>query len=338
MTLVFLSRSRLPVHNFADDECKLVADKYGTSVAGVTQALEQLEGAFLVKREDGGQPYWSYFHPTFADAVSGILSSRPDLVELYVKGAKTETLLAEVVCEGAQTVQDAVLIPSRYFDSLVERLIETPNERELNEQLFRFLDRRAPDSIVASVLKADPGFFGREGSPNRWMGIDYHGEVLIHAKAHAMGLLPDSTRWNTYELLKRAAFGALDVSFLSNERILAILQPHELMRLSIKLVDMLEKEIPSQIDDLSMKADPDSDIDDQFSRVESFVSELQSIHVDGDGIASRLCELQHAIDDAKSKVEARKSAEEGESFFTGVPSASVPRKTKDRSIFSDLDE
>lgn len=338
MTLVFLSRSRLPVNPSSGDECKLVADKYGTSTSAVAQALEQLEGAFLVKREEGGLFYWSFFHPTLADAVSHILSARPDLVELYLRGVKIETLLSEVVCEGAKAVKDAVAIPSHCFDILVDRILETSNENDLNEKIFQFLDRRAPDRIVECILRSDPKFLDRKGSPSRWMDIGNHAEVLLHAKANALGLLPDEIRSSTYESLSYAARYSLDVSFLSNEDILAIFRPLELMNLTINLVAMLEEEIPSKIAILATDADADSDIDSQFSSVEEFVSKLQSITDYDERVADRLCDLQQSIEEAKAEVESRKSTEEIESFFTGTPSSNIRKEAKTRSIFSDIDE
>ena len=50
MTLVFLARSRLPVHRFPDSEATLVATSYGVSKAQLAQALQQLEGTFLGNR------------------------------------------------------------------------------------------------------------------------------------------------------------------------------------------------------------------------------------------------------------------------------------------------
>jgi hypothetical protein len=41
MTLVFLARSRLSANNVSGDECKVVADKYGTTVGGIIVALNR---------------------------------------------------------------------------------------------------------------------------------------------------------------------------------------------------------------------------------------------------------------------------------------------------------
>jgi len=338
MTLVFLARSRLPIYGVASEECKLAADRYATSVAAITQALDQLEGAFLVKREESGQQCWGFVHPTFADAVSSILSGRPDLVELYLRGAKIETLLAEAVCEGARNVKDAVVVPVSSFDTLVSRLLETPDESNLNELLFLFLNRRAPRDVVQSVLEQAPELLNRDGDPSPWIGIGRHAKVILHAMAYSMNLLEEDTRFTTCQSLEDAALFSLDVSFLSDEGVLAMLRPHESMRLAIKLVAMLEEKIPSKIEETEDEADPDRDIDDQFESVSSFVTEMYSIGDEDEKVNERLDILQEIIKSAKTRVEERKSTDDQPSFFNSVPSAAIAKEATLRSIFSDIDE
>lgn len=339
MTLVFLARSRLPVSDIASEDCKLVADRYGTTVAAISQSLQRLDQSFVIKREEGGQLFWAFFHPTFADAISGILSARPDLVDLYLGGAKIETLLAEAICEGAATVKDAVVVPASSFDTLVTRLQEVPDEDYLNERLFLFLNRRATNEVFREILILKPDLITRNGSPSPWSEIANHAEIRFHAKAYSMGLLDEDVRYSTCETLTDAATYHLDVSFLSEEDILAMFKPHELMRLTVRLVAMLEDKIPDKIDDLTRNGDADSDIDDQFSSVDSFVRKMQYIAEEDERIVDRLDDLENAIEEAKAEVKARKSEDgDDDSFFANVPSATLAKETATRSIFSDVDE
>jgi len=339
MTLVFLARSRLPVYDIASEDCKLVADRYGTTVAAITQSLQRLDQSFVIKREENGHPCWAFFHPTFADAISSILSARPDLVDLYLVGAKTETLLAEAMCEGAVTVKDAVVVPARSFDTLVTRLKEIPDEGGLNERLFQFLNRRATNEVFRKVLTVKPDMITRKGAPRPWSEIANHAEIRFRAKAFSMGLLDVDVRYSTCETLADAATYNLDVSFLSENGILAMFEPRELMRLTVRLIAMLEDKIPAKIDHLACNGDADSDIDDQFSSVDSFVRTMQYIAEEDERIAGRLDELESAIADAKAEVKARKSEDEDDgSFFTSVPSATLAKETASRSIFSDVEE
>jgi len=152
LTLVFLTRSRLPVHLFPEGETELVTASHGVTKANMTQALLQLAGSFVVRRNDGDKEFWAFWHPTFADAISEILSKRPDLIDVYVRGAGLDTLLTEVFCDGAPPVRDAVVVPLSSSDALIERLLETPDEEGANEQLFEFLNRRLPRDLVQKVL------------------------------------------------------------------------------------------------------------------------------------------------------------------------------------------
>lgn len=337
MTLVFLARSNLSVRDVAGEDCKLVADKYGTSVASIAQSLERLDGSYLIKREDSGHLCWSFVHPTFSDAISSILSSRPDLVELYVVGAKIETLLAEAICEGVPAVKDAVVIPARSFETLVTRLLEIPDERELNELLFQFLNRRAREEVLRRLLMLDPSLVSREGSPRPWLDIVRFAEIRFRAKVSSYGLLDEESRQATCEALANAATYHLDVSFLSDDEILALFKARELIQLTLALVGMLQDELPSRILRLASDADADSDIDDQFSRVDEFVRKMQYIAED-DHVLGMLSDLENSICEAKDEVRARKSDDESDgSFFANVPSGTSAQLAKARSIFSDVD-
>ncbi len=339
MTLVFLARSRLAVHAVAGEECGIVADKYSTSVSAIIQALDQLKGAFLITRDESGQRCWGYVHPTFADAVSSILSARPDLVDLYLRGAKVETLLAEAICEGARAVKDAVMIPATSFETLISRLLEVPDEPGLNERLFLFLNRRAPASVLRSVLQLAPHLPERQGDPNPWYKLGEQANILFRAKAHALGLLSEELRAATAKALKDAAISSLDASFFSSERILALFRPRELVELVISVIGVLETDdVLNKIERLEDYADPDGDVDDHFEVVSQFLSDIRSFGECAQSVEDRILELEDILDTTKSKVRSRKTEQSSDSFFTEVPpAASASEKTR-RSIFSDVDE
>lgn len=338
MTLVFLARSRLPLHGM-EAESQLVADKYATSVAYITQALEQLTGSFIVQREEQGFRYWSFIHPTFADAISSILSGRPDLVNLYLRGVKLDTLLAEVVCEGASQINDAVLIPASSVDELIERLLETPNETQSNEMLFQFLNRRVPLEILKHIFQHNLHLLNRKGARNYWAGIARNSEVLLKAKAHSLNVLNEDIRFEICNEIEDVTRTHLDVSFLSNENILAIFRPYELINIFLKITSMLEDIIPNRISEIEDDADPDLDVDDQFEPITSFLEEVRSLSEYDNRMIERLDELSEEVSIAIEQVKSHRSSDEEESTFSRVPLASmVNERNNVRSIFSDIDE
>lgn len=338
MTLVFLARSRLLVHSAQGDEFDLVCAKYATSIPAIVQALSQLEGAFLVKRVENAQTYWGFVHPTFADAVSSILSGRPDLVDLYLRGSKIETLLSEAVCEGAPAVNDAVLVPESSFETLVSRLLETPNEHHLNEKLFQFLVRRAPKAVVQRLLLLMPNVLDRGGSSSPWMGIGRHADILLKSMAFSLGLLSEDLRIQTCERLEAAATSSMDISFIANEGILKLLRPHDLMSLTVKLTAMLENDVSDQMERLLDVDNDDDDIENQIDKVGNFVSDLDGVLGHSERFTDRLYDLGRDIQRARENWDNRRQWMSDDSAFNDVPTAAIADDGATRSIFSDVDE
>lgn len=339
MTLVFLARSRLPVHRFPDGEATLVATSYGVTKAQLVQALQQLEGTFLVRRSDGDNEYRAFWHPTFADAISEILGRRPDLIDVYVRGARLDTLLTEVVCEGAPPVRDAVVVPLGSSEALIQRLLETPDEAVANEQLFEFLNRRVTKTLLQQVLQQDPKLLGREGQSPPWQRLRSQQTVRIRAKAHAMGLLSDEIRFSTVCTLEHGALYELDASFFGDDSILGMFSPSELMRMTAGLLAKLDSEISETIGKYRDEADPDSDIDSQFEKVSNLLDDIHDLATADEFFEKMYDCLVDELKTAKSEVEALKTqGEEDASFFNSVPRAVQRVQQGGRSIFSDVDE
>ncbi|WP_240160758.1 hypothetical protein [Burkholderia sp. Ax-1719] len=339
LTLVFLSQSKLPVHVLPEHDAALVARSYGVTTSGMTEALLQLAGSLIVRRRDEHKEYWSFWHPTFADAISEILSKRPDLIDVYVRGARIGTLLTEVVCEGAAPVPDAVVVPLGSSDALIERLLEIPDHPSENEALFRFLNRRLPKGVVNKVLTRKPEIAGRTGDPAVWFRLRASEEIRLRATAHAMGLLTKEMRASTVLTLQEGALYSLDTSFIRDDSILKMFEPSELMRLTVGLLAKLDSEIEEDIERRRERADPDSSIDLQFEDVSELLFDI-SMLVENDGtFDEKVKYLTGVLEQARDAVEASKSTEDDdESFFKSIPRAMQQELQSGRSVFSDVDE
>ncbi len=338
LTLVFLAKSKLPVHLLPENDAELVAKNYGVTKAAMTESLRQLDSSLVVRRKDGDMEYWAFWHPTFADAISEILSKRPDLVDVYVRGVRIETLLSEVVCEGAPRIQDAVVVPLSGAEQLVDRLLETPDEPAANERLFAFLNRRLPIAVLKTVLERDPSIAGRKGEPPSWYQFARSEEVLLRASAHKLALLSEDVRSDTVYTLTDGGTYSLDMSFLRSDDILALFKPRELMSLTGQVLAILHTEFSKKIAKCAEDADPDGDIDDQFNTLSEFLYDTSPLTEDS-FFGDKHSELSEELKRAKESVEVRKSDDdEEESFFNSVPRASKVEKHGGRSVFSDVAE
>ena len=336
MTLVFLRQGRLLAHDLASESTNLVADKYGVTTRAIAEALPQLEGSFVAVRWEASNRIWGFVHPTFTDAISSILSARSDLVELYVQGAKLETLLAEAVCEGAASIRDAVVIPPSASEHLVSRLMTTADVPEMNRSLFEFLASRASDAVMLACFEANPGLVRREAL--HYWRIGSEGRLRFLARLHRLHRLPEDIRLEMAHELERISLQDLDASFLDNDDILGLLQPTQLLRLGVQLVDALDSVVPDRISKIAEEADLDSDIPDQFDQVRSFVEQLQEAFSSDEMVQDKLQSLRGEIDDAIAEVSRKQNLDKDVGSWSDVSPAKVAASPKGRSIFSDIDE
>ena len=336
MTLVFLKQGKLHAQDLTGESTKLVAEKYDVTPRAIAEALPQLEWSFLSLRQDGPQQTWTFVHPTFTDAISSMLSARPDLVELYVQGAKLETLLTETVCEGAPPIRDAVIVPVSASDYLVRRLLSAPDIPELNRSLFEFLAVRASERVLNAVLDADPSLLDRKARSYWKIWADQR--IRLFARVHQLQRLSENTRAEAARELEYAAIQNFDVSFLDVEQVLGLLQPSRLLNLGTRLADMLNESVPHRIAEIAEEADPDQDVPDQFDQVKAFVGQLQDSFGDNESMQSRLKELSLEIETAVEEVTRKKSPDEDDGSWLDISPAKVAAAPRSRSTFSDVDE
>jgi hypothetical protein len=334
LTLIFLRRSQLPVTARDHELWGLVADKFGVNQIEIGDALDQLKGTFVVTKTERDNAIWSFAHPTIADAISAILGKRPDLVELYLRGTRIEALLSEVACSSSDKFRDAVVVTESVSDLLVSRLIETPDESGLNRSLFTFLCERASNAVLRAVVVRDPSLLSRY-TGSLW-SAGYDPKVLLHARAHSLGLLPALLRRETAEHLEACLFDHLDGTFLWDEDILSLIPPKHLLTLSARVKSQLLGRLPDRIRDINEEPDLDIEPSDNFDDIRSLLYRLDSAFSDDDQIQHHIADVEAEIEVSVGKIaEKKKNAVpwEGEDVS---PSQITPAK-EGRSIFSDVD-
>ncbi len=139
--------------------------------------------------------------------------------------------------------------------------------------------------------------------------------------------------------LESAALNEFDASFLNKDEVLALMRPSSLVRLTTRLVDLLDDGVPQRIKELVETAEPDTDLVDHFDDIQSFIARLQGAFDEEASAQQKLFSLSEQIKMAIEVASKRKKDEDDEEFWPNVTPAKVttaPRKG--RSVFSDVDE
>ena len=189
IALIFLnSENGVPSPIGHNPALETVTRLLGVQPADIARALEHLNDSLTRRQsaEDGDR--WVFRHPTVTDAFAGIVARSPELIELYVHGAKFDRLVREVIC-APQTAQPAyVRIPTSLFPALLARF----QNRELDESFKSFLGSRAGGGFLASTVAARRDVL--EWADNTTVTDLSAGSTLLLAALNSYGLLPESTR------------------------------------------------------------------------------------------------------------------------------------------------
>jgi hypothetical protein len=336
LTLVFLRRSKLSADIQEKELWVLVGDKFGVSQVEIGNAFHQLNGTFLVLKTESNAKFWSFYHPTIADALSSILGARPDLLELYIQGVRLDELLSDMICDGVQIVRDAIVIPKSLNEFLIARLLETPDDLSLNNKLFGFLANRATEEVLKSILDRMPGILRRESKYSWSLYTD--NKINLFARVHSLGQLQDTLRQECAEKMEQEILVEFDYSILDEDQILALIPPTQLIALSVKLRLVLTDSLPEHIDQLTEDADLGIEPSDNFDETHGFIDAVEELFSEDGRVKRQLSKIRDQIETATETIEENRRQPQEEWCGDDVQPKKVTAIGGTRPIFSDVDD
>lgn len=160
----------------------------GVQPATVAKAMEHLNDSLTrrISADDGDR--WVFRHPTVTDAFSEIVARSPELIELYVHGAKIDRLVREIVCAPLTAQHAHVRIPPILFPALFSRF----RDQALDDGFKSFLGARAGSGFLSQIVDARPDIIEWAATTNT--NDLPAGSLLLLSALNSYGLLPDEAR------------------------------------------------------------------------------------------------------------------------------------------------
>jgi hypothetical protein len=273
-----------------------------------------------------------------------MIARQPELIEIYLRGAKITSILNEVVCGSRRVAGAAVRVPRKLFALLSQRL------REASPRHSRvFLYTRTDTEFRAHHIAQDPRVLHD--------GLVFSNPLLEDPDCRFFltlsndGLMSESARTAFVKRLGEEIVHYADVTFLLDEEFLAFLGPdaqRELVRVARTRL------LPNLADVMSDRAtDCDADDPEAYFQVEfDSLAALQSLFPGDDTVKSHVemasGVIEEAIDEARSK--SKESSEEDRVHFdedtyagsrygsySTKEVASLPLFFNHTSVFDDID-
>lgn len=330
IALIFLhGAAGVPSPISPSDELDTVCRLTGVALAGVSRAMEALQGSLtlLVEAPEGRR--WTFKHPTIADAFAELVADSPEMVELYVRGAKLEKLLAEVVCGSVELTGASVHVPQSHYDTVLDRMAQ----KDLaNRDLLRF-----------AAYRSDAEFLGRytaragdlDGVVQRITSdMIFNTELDFIARVHEAGLLAEPTRLAAVARISELSLHWADVEPFRDKRVRALFAEDELKHLAERFrTDILEKygRAPGEWNDRLVSGDRKRHMQDLREAIETFAQ----FYAGDDELAAEAAAAAIAIE------EFIDSLEDEEEDVGGASTPVAPKLSPTdqlATIFDDVDD
>jgi hypothetical protein len=327
IALIFMSggivRSPIP-----QSELESAANAFGVAPGSVRDQIEALNGSLLLLVQDEAGRFWRYKHPTVGDAFARHVAGNPELVEVYLRGAKPESMVREVVCAGISISGAPVVIPDTLHSLFADRVSKIDVYR-----LKSFLSYRSNRAFTELMINRRPEVLQGLNSFSRPIKDDLDASFL--ATLHSQGLLREELRLNFVDALRRAAVEEADASFLDDPSLGVVLTSDEKQ----SLLDEIDTELMPHLSGIvgKLQGDWDSDYppDDHFDyfqhSIKLFSEALAERRDYSQTLAMAAAQIRSAISSMNERFEPQSS--------TSAPTASsTPSSAGLFNIFRDIDE
>jgi PAS domain-containing protein len=257
IALVFLNGGRVASPVLDGEELVVAKEAFGVSSASVREALNALNGSLLLLAQNENGRYWTYKHPTVGDAFAQFVAGNPELVEVYLRGAKPEFIVNEVICAGVTLQGAPVCAPKHLYPLLVERIA-----KQESYYLVGFLSYRADREFAELLLASRPDLLDRLTSFENPIAEDMNASLLV--RLHQFGLLSKSLRQNFYECVMQSITESADASFLFDNDIRCVFSDEEIETLLDYAEEHVLKRIPYHVNRLRRSWDKDYEPEEYF--------------------------------------------------------------------------
>lgn len=256
IALIFLNggKVRSPVQSVLLEQ---PAHAFGVSPARLRAQLEALNQSLLNKAEDDEGPFWTYRHPTVSDAFASLVAKSAELIEIYLRGARPESIVSEVVCAGKNVRGAEVIVPNSLHDLLADRIASLSGSH-----LASFISFRSNKLFTEQLMSLRPDLWKRIDTLGRPLKEDIDVDLLC--TLYRENLLSEERREKFVEEVRAAAIEELDDSFIDYAPVTEILTAGEYESILDEVADVLVDSLPQHVARLRGGWDRDYDPETYF--------------------------------------------------------------------------
>lgn len=333
LACVYLAGGGLPVPINLPETSLQAVTRMGATAQEVSIAFQHLRGTFLaLSSTDDGNQQWHFQHPTIREGFAAMIADDPNAVEILLDGLTDDEMLRQIDCGGVgQGLLVAVPISLYKKVSSRARLASVLNADTRYSPLAGFLNRRCSDDFIRLWAFDNAGDLEKLLSFGRHIGVSWR--LVILARLHLAGVLPEHLRLQAVELLERRAIEDFDSSWL-DVGVVGLFSQLErdalLARFQVECLPVLDDFIDSSASGYSGYTTP-------AERYE-FAHDTVSAYLEVFGDPGIKCQLEDALARIEACVASAEDDFDPPSRSSFAPARHAPLVASGRDEFEDVDE
>lgn len=328
VALVFMHGGQLPSPIEVDDHITLITELLGVAAADIRSALDFLRGSLVLLVETPEGALWTFKHPTISDAYASLVAGSPELTEIYLRGAKLDRLLEEVVCGGMQIKGATVRVGPVLYSALLKRLLV----HSLDYRIRYFLGQRCDDAFLRIFVEQRPQVLDMR--PSAFMA--YSSENRVLARLRSAGLLPEEKRLALVKVIFDNTIAFQDGAVFRDVSLRSLLTDQEYIQLLVLVRTEVLSRLDSHVSDWKSNC-ADNDPDSHFDELMSLLDNVQEVLPDDDPDHLKIESGRGAISRAIDELNQSRDPDEDSSVETPVGRSSETNFGI-AAIFDDVDK
>jgi hypothetical protein len=319
-----------------------IISRIGGTLHGLVLSLNAMRGGFVKLNDE----HWMYKHPTIGDAFAAMIADNPELVDLYISGARMNKLLNEITCGPVELQGVQLIVTSSRFDIMIRRLQEYRNlqDGDLEKSWARrrhcdaFLANRCSKQFLQSYIERTSGFWESLLGFGSYLSAISKFDLILTLKR--LSLLSAEQHSVIKKRVMYLATETPDSDFLSTSQIRSFFSENEIVEIMNHVKQVLIPRLAETLSDWENNySRSDGDTESYYSPLKEALESFRA-YFNGDIEAQR--SLSRSITKVEQLIaEYDNSDEEGEGtaydFNRPTPVNKSVEDVQPRRIFDDLD-
>lgn len=306
-----------------------VIETLSASPAGVRDAFRALQGSLIHTIQKDGNLFFTFKHPTIADAFSTLIADDHQLLDIYLEKTAMATLIQEITCGDVNLDGVKVIVPRKLYPVVARRLHELKHPDKLISFLSYRCDREFLKHVIRPELKTE--LLNTLRPP-----LSASTTMDLLSRLHNVGLLPEEWRQDIVQRLAAFAVEIPAADFLFTNDIQSLLTAHDIKTIMAKVRTVLVPNLYHLLSTWEANC-PSDQPDGYFDPLTEALTAFKTYFTDEPDIARRLQDAIHRIPEMQVEL-IQKEWDRGDFDMEWLELPQPKPAMRERDIFDDVHE